>query len=707
MESLALLCTLHADGPTTLKRLRRSGCQSLQDLEAYRPETLATLLEVTPAVARRLGREARVLRERLDLTGDTAVLEREEAPESLTAASTAELPVERAVTTESLLGRHDRAIVDQVVQSWDRDPGAGETRPRFDDEPRVDLEEPLASPTVPTFQDLRTTPAPAEPPVTFLPESTPSRSSQPNRNVVPTTPGEGVEWARVKTPAHDAPVPEPTAAIPPTVEPAQFEAVELESVRGHSPAARTAPSPDAASEADPEHDMDVLGDVRGSRLQDPIPMTEPEAPAPTSRPTAAPLGNVLDGLDADLAERLAAAGIHDLAALAAADCASLAARLGVAFGTLRRLQFLARRHVDTPRTLPGAPIPLRTAARAEAPKLAATEPGIVPTDQVMVSSDKPVPDAPSRTTAAAAQRIEAHRSADLSGRHTAASGDGTRSFGLGVREDEAREPIGGGRERDATARSAAPPAYEDDDEPITDAPPAHVPFDGSSFGAGIAADATRRAPVVAPVVAPPLTLAAPRRVTRPEPMSSQPSAPAAAPIPTFETAPRAGVAPTEEAQGVPVEPAPPRRPFWEARARDAAKDQQSVENQDGPRALRPNPPAVGHGGDADAASVVNTPVGTWSQRDGATSPVLEGSRESVDRSSSSNSSSADARENEAALKDTLGWDFVIPGPDEGMAPAPRSEAPIRDPGTAERAKPNPHEAAPKFPSDEDVAGPFA
>ena len=50
MESLALLCTLHADGPTTLKRLRRAGCRSLLDLESFGSDQLAGLLEVTPAV---------------------------------------------------------------------------------------------------------------------------------------------------------------------------------------------------------------------------------------------------------------------------------------------------------------------------------------------------------------------------------------------------------------------------------------------------------------------------------------------------------------------------------------------------------------------------------------------------------------------------------------------------------------------------------
>ncbi len=32
MDTLALLCNLHADGPATLQRLRRAGCESLAAL---------------------------------------------------------------------------------------------------------------------------------------------------------------------------------------------------------------------------------------------------------------------------------------------------------------------------------------------------------------------------------------------------------------------------------------------------------------------------------------------------------------------------------------------------------------------------------------------------------------------------------------------------------------------------------------------------
>jgi hypothetical protein len=87
MDALALLCTLHADGPTTLKRLRQAGCTTLEALAALEPERAASLLDDTPAMARRLQREARTLRERL--TGEleraeeaVPFLPRELAPEA-------------------------------------------------------------------------------------------------------------------------------------------------------------------------------------------------------------------------------------------------------------------------------------------------------------------------------------------------------------------------------------------------------------------------------------------------------------------------------------------------------------------------------------------------------------------------------------------------------------------------------------------------
>jgi len=66
MDALALLCTLHADGPTTLGALRQQGCHTLDELEALAPELLERTLG---GGARRVARflaEARALEQRVD-----------------------------------------------------------------------------------------------------------------------------------------------------------------------------------------------------------------------------------------------------------------------------------------------------------------------------------------------------------------------------------------------------------------------------------------------------------------------------------------------------------------------------------------------------------------------------------------------------------------------------------------------------------------
>lgn len=109
MDALALLCTLHADGPATLRRLHRSGCSSLQGLETFSPEELADLLTVEPAAARRLAREARLLRARID----DGVLDREESA----------VPADRvapvaAGTSGAPLAAGDRALLGRVLERW-------------------------------------------------------------------------------------------------------------------------------------------------------------------------------------------------------------------------------------------------------------------------------------------------------------------------------------------------------------------------------------------------------------------------------------------------------------------------------------------------------------------------------------------------------------------------------------------------------------
>ena len=80
MDAMALLCMLHADGPSTLKSLRRAGCSSLESIEGMEEERLSKLLGGPPAAARRFAREARHLRERLGADHPAGgILDREES----------------------------------------------------------------------------------------------------------------------------------------------------------------------------------------------------------------------------------------------------------------------------------------------------------------------------------------------------------------------------------------------------------------------------------------------------------------------------------------------------------------------------------------------------------------------------------------------------------------------------------------------------
>lgn len=66
MDTLALLCNLHADGPATLLRLRRSGCESLGALRRLDSARLAQTLAWSERAAERFLREATLLHERVD-----------------------------------------------------------------------------------------------------------------------------------------------------------------------------------------------------------------------------------------------------------------------------------------------------------------------------------------------------------------------------------------------------------------------------------------------------------------------------------------------------------------------------------------------------------------------------------------------------------------------------------------------------------------
>lgn len=103
MDTLALLCNLHADGPATLQRLRRAGCDSLGALRRLDPLTLAERLEWHERTAERFLREAALLSGRVE-------------EEDL-----AEGPEEPEFELESALGEEPEGLGDEAESEVEED----------------------------------------------------------------------------------------------------------------------------------------------------------------------------------------------------------------------------------------------------------------------------------------------------------------------------------------------------------------------------------------------------------------------------------------------------------------------------------------------------------------------------------------------------------------------------------------------------------
>ena len=116
MDAMALLCTLHADGPTTLRRLRASGIRNLGELESAEADSISRLLEIPAAAARRFLREAVALSARV-----------EEEPLEAEAAAPASLPQTVEEPEASALSTRDQRLVDQVLTRWREADEGGET----------------------------------------------------------------------------------------------------------------------------------------------------------------------------------------------------------------------------------------------------------------------------------------------------------------------------------------------------------------------------------------------------------------------------------------------------------------------------------------------------------------------------------------------------------------------------------------------------
>lgn len=108
MDAFALLCNLHGNGPLTLRRLRRAGIHSLEDVTSLPPEQLARVLAGPQSLALRFASEARELARRVA----TEPLESEDEP---VAMAPARVPARALTTTVSTPERASAVLPFEAV----------------------------------------------------------------------------------------------------------------------------------------------------------------------------------------------------------------------------------------------------------------------------------------------------------------------------------------------------------------------------------------------------------------------------------------------------------------------------------------------------------------------------------------------------------------------------------------------------------------
>ena len=472
MDALALLCTLHADGPATLKRLRAMGCGSLALLLERDVDALAGGLGVPAAAARRLLREARLLRERVGV--DT--LEAEEAPPAaLGAGSPADgagarrpsIPDEVPDAAQPALGRSE-------LDSGDRDLVARIVGSRAEGEPEPAEPRSVASDAPPSAPEGAGAPADGQP----APEAaTASGEGGGAPDAADLAPGTAPREDAATTPRlASEPVAAPgTSATPetrdtsgiaatdrPTAPPrpvaasgagdrSSFGAGVLDADEGR--AVEEAREPDAQAEGPVESPPSPAAEVREPVAAEP----EPE-PAPACELR---LGS-LPGLDEALLEDLLAAGLDTYARIAAAETLALTRSLGVSFAQARRMRFLARREAEA---LAAAPEPER-----EPEELSEAVPAGAPIEADAAPPAPEPAEAPAVATAptgfdgtesdhTALQRTEPQRTESERTESERTESERTASAASGPASPEARSA--GAEDEDASGASAAaeePPA---------------------------------------------------------------------------------------------------------------------------------------------------------------------------------------------------------------------------------------------------------
>lgn len=359
MDAMALLCTLHADGPATLKRLRQSGCTTLDGLATLDADRVAVILACTPASARRLQREAESLRMRLSGEG----LERElppptEIPRSsrpYTSSPGASARAAQALETHAPLQKlsvaprtrtHAAEHMSAADKSFSADldaPPSALPRPASRDphpasrDPHTASRDPQMAPRDPqtTSHDAHAAShAPNTPP--------PQTPAHPAENV-PSS-GAGLEardirlvhrvlesWrARDVEDSGSTRDASPTSPASPAFLGAGFMASAFTS--GSSASGYVTAGSDGVSRS--AYDIDVSERARPYG----------DASSRDELETGTPLRiGLVDSLDADLCAQLCAAGVFTLEALAARDAVELSSRVPASFSRLSRLIALARR----------------------------------------------------------------------------------------------------------------------------------------------------------------------------------------------------------------------------------------------------------------------------------------------------------------------------------------------------------------------------
>ncbi len=348
MDALSLLCTLHADGPATLQRLRGLGCGGLGAFLAMDADDLAEALGLEAAVARRLLREGRILAERL---GSEALEAEESAP---VATQPAALP--EPAPAGPALDEGDAALVARIMSDPPAEADEGEEAPAAFD---------------------------AEPVAEELDEE----------------PADGLAEALVGSPAREI-AEEPVEELVPAPESFEAEKARALAFLDEEPV-------DADIAAGAADGVDeVPDDAPGLTTEELAPGGEALVPAACDVLTV----GGLPGLDSAMVEDLAVAGITTLGALGAADSLTLTRNLGVTFAQARRMRFLARRAADN-LAAQAAEAEMEPDAgestEATAASVQASEEAAMPfetSEEELDSSAEFAPDIPSQATASAPTR---------------------------------------------------------------------------------------------------------------------------------------------------------------------------------------------------------------------------------------------------------------------------------------------------------------